>query len=478
MPLTLIKHVIYFHERLGLAWETWGAFTEGMSKPFQISRRSFLNRCALTAAATGLPLWFVERELALAAEPVAKTVSPNDRPGVALIGCGGMGRGDAQNASRFGDIVAVCDVDENHLEQAAKQFTKGGKTPAKISDFRKVMERDDVHTIIQVTPDHWHTLINLAAAKAKKDIYGEKPLTLTIDEGKQLIKAVRGQGIVLQTGTQQRSDKKFRLACELVRNGRIGKLKQVNVFVPAGISGGPFATTPVPQAFNWDFWLGQAPQAEYCRERTHGTFRWWFDYSGGPVTDWGAHHNDIARWAIGEDGPVDVEARALTEVVAGGFTTPAQFEATLTWGNGVKQIVRTTPDDSPYGAVLKADGQRNGVKFEGTDGWLWVNRSDLNASKDEIIETPLPPNAIRLENTADHMKNFFDSMRSRKDPICPVETGHRSAVVGHLIVIALRTGKKLQWDAKAEVFIGDHAKEANTHLAREMRKPYDYSFVA
>lgn len=449
-----------------------------MSNSFQISRRSFLNRCALTAAATGLPLWFVERELALAAEPAAQTKSPNDRPGVALIGCGGMGRGDAQNANRFGDIVAVCDVDDSHTEQAAKQFTKNGKAPAKFSDFRKVMERSDVQVIVQGTPDHWHTLINLAAAKAKKDAYAEKPLTLTIDEGKRLIKAVRSQGIVLQTGTQQRSDKKFRLACELVRNGRIGKLKQVNVWVPAGIMEGPFRPTPVPAGFNWDFWLGQAPQVDYLRERTHTTFRWWFDYSGGPVTDWGAHHNDIARWAIGEDGPVDVEARELTTVIPGGYTTPAQFEATLTWGNGVKQIVRTTPDDTPFGGVVKADGQRNGVKFEGTDGWIWVNRSDLNASKDEIIETPLPDNAIKLENSSDHMRNFFDATRSRKDPISPVESGHRSAVVGHLIVIALRLGKKLQWDAKAEVFVGENAKEGNARLAREMRKPYDYSFVA
>lgn len=449
-----------------------------MTKPFQISRRSFLNRCTLTAAATGLPLWFVERELTLAAEPLAKTVSPNDRPGVALVGCGGMGRGDAGNASRFGDIVAVCDVDANHVGEAVKQFTKNGKVPTGYGDFRKVMERDDVHIIVQATPDHWHTLINLAAAKAKKDVYGEKPLTLTIDEGKRLVKAVRGQGIVLQTGTQQRSDKKFRLACELVRNGRIGKLKQVNVFVPAGISGGPFAARPVPKEFNWDFWLGQAPQVEYCPERTHGSFRWWFDYSGGPVTDWGAHHNDIARWAIGEDGPLDVEARALAEVIPGGFTTPTQFEATLTWGNGVKQIVRTTPDDTPYGGIVKADGQRNGVKFEGSDGWIWVNRADLNASKDEIIETPLPESAVKLEQSADHMKNFFAAVQSRKDPISPVESGHRSAVVGHLIVIALRLGKKLQWDAKAEVFSGDNAKEGNAMLARAMRKPYDYSFVA
>jgi len=387
-----------------------------------------------------------------------------------------MGRGDAKNASRFGDILAVCDVDEEHVEAAAKQFSQDGKSPAKFSDFRKVMERDDIHVIVQATPDHWHTLINLAAAKAKKDVYGEKPLTLTIDEGKRLVKAVRDRGIVLQTGTQQRSDKKFRLACELVRNGRIGTLKQVNVFVPAGILGGPFQPRPVPDGFNWDFWLGQAPKVDYLKERCHVTFRWWWDYSGGPVTDWGAHHNDIARWAIGHDGPSAIEARVITPPIPNGYTTPAEFEATLSWANGVTQIVKTTPDDNPFGGIIKKDGQRNGVKFTGTDGWIWVNRGDLSASKEEIIETPLPDNAVRLEGSNDHMGNFFECVRTRKNPIAPVEAGHRSASVGHLIVIALRLGRKFQWDAARELFIGDGAKEANAHLAREMRQPYDYAF--
>jgi predicted dehydrogenase len=448
-----------------------------MSKSFQISRRSFLATCTATAAATGLPLWFVKTELAAAAEVTTKPVRPNDRPGIALIGCGGMGRGDAKNASRFGDILAVCDVDEEHVEAAARQFSTDGKSPAKFSDFRKVMERDDIHVIVQATPDHWHTLINLAAARAKKDVYGEKPLTLTIDEGKRMVKAVRERGIVLQTGTQQRSDKKFRLACELVRNGRIGKLKQVNVFVPAGIRGGPFQTQPVPKGFNWDFWLGQAPQVDYLKERCHSTFRWWWDYSGGPVTDWGAHHNDIARWGIGLDGPAEIEARVVTGPIPGGYITPSEFEATLAWPNGVKQVVKTTPDDSPFGGVLKPDGQRNGVKFEGTDGWLWVNRADLKANKDEIIETPLPDNAVRLEVSNDHMGDFFNCVRTRKDPIAPVEAGHRSASVGHLIVIALRLGRKFQWDPAKELFIGDGAKEANAHLARKMRPPYDYTFA-
>ena len=185
-----------------------------------------------------------------------------------------------------------------------------------------MLERKDVNIIVQATPDHWHTLINLAAAAAKKDIYAEKPLTLTIDEGKRMVKAVRQHGIVLQTGTQQRSHKLFRLACELVRNGRIGKLTQVSVFVPAGLREGPFTPVPVPEGFHWDLWLGQAPQVDYLKERCHSNFRWWFDYSGGPVTDWGAHHNDIARWAIGLDGPTEIVARAPIAPIPGGYTTP------------------------------------------------------------------------------------------------------------------------------------------------------------
>jgi predicted dehydrogenase len=449
-----------------------------MSREFQISRRTFLSHCTAVAAATGLPLWFVQQELDASASAQAPAVtSPNDRPGVALIGCGGMGRSDANSASRFGDIVAVCDVDESHAAAAAKQFTKGEKVPAQFTDFRKVLERKDVNIIVQATPDHWHTLINLAAAAAKKDIYAEKPLTLTIDEGKRMVKAVREHRVVLQTGTQQRSHKLFRLACELARNGRIGKLTQVTVFVPAGLREGPFTPVPVPDGFHWDQWLGQAPQVEYLKERCHGTFRWWWDYSGGPVTDWGAHHNDIARWAIGLDGPTDIQARAAIEPIPGGYTTPPAFEATLMWSNGVKQVVKTTPDDSPYGAVLKPDGQRNGVKLEGTDGWIWVNRGTIEASDPAMIDTPMENPAVRLPVSPDHMANFFEAVRSRTDPISPVEGGHQSAVVGHLIVIALRTGRTLKWDSASEVFVGDGAAEANTHLAREMRKPYDYTFA-
>ena len=451
-----------------------------MEKPFQISRRSFLQRCTLAAAATGLPLWFVQRSLA-AAETSAQTPmpsSPNDRPGIALIGCGGMGQGDAQNAAGFGDIVAVCDVDQHHLDSAVSKFTKNGKAPARYTDFRKLLERKDVHAVIQGTPDHWHTLINIAAAKAHKDIYAEKPLTLTIDEGRNVIKAVRDNNVVLQTGMQQRSGVRFHLACELVRNGRLGNLKEIQVFLPAGLRGGPFKKVPVPAEFDYDQWLGQAPAVDYFTERCHRNFRWWFDYAGGPVTDWGAHHNDIVRWALGLDGPVGIEANVVTPPLPNGFTTPSEFTATLAWANGVKQTIKTTTDDNPSGGLVKPTGQRNGIKFIGTDGWIWVNRNELTASDKHLLTAPLPDNAIRLEHSKNHMANFFDCVRSRKDPICTVETGHRSACIGHLIIIALRSGLKLQWNPEQEIFTGENAAEANKHLAREMRKPYDYGYVS
>lgn len=446
------------------------------TRTFNISRRSFIRLCAATAAASGLPAWFVERE-ALAAVSRPRPLGPNDRPGIALVGCGGMGRGDAKNATRFGEIIALCDVDEKHVSQAAEQFTKDGKTPAKYADFRKLMERDDVHVIITATPDHWHTLVNLAACQAGKDVYAEKPLTLTVEEGKHLIKAVHKHKNVLQTGTQQRSDARFRLACELVRNERIGALKEVTVWLPAGLREGPFESKPVPQELNWDFWLGQAPKVDYLPQRCHLYFRYWYDYSGGTMTDWGAHHNDIALWAIGLPGPTAIQAKALAQPIPGGYTAISEYEVKFTYSNGVIHNVKTTRADNIFGGVEDPAGQRNGVRFEGTQGWIWVNRGNLRASDKSIIDTPLPENAQRLYNSSDHMENFFGCVRSRKLPIADVEAGHRSACISHLGAIALRTGFDLTWDPVAEKFKGPHSKEANQYLAREMRKPYDYSFV-
>jgi predicted dehydrogenase len=447
-------------------------------KPFQISRRSFLRKCSATAAATGVPLWFVERELARAEEPKATIKSPNDRPTIALIGCGGQGSGDARDAQRFGDVVAVCDVDKSHIERAVARFTKDGKVPDTFSDFRKLLERKDIDCIINGTPDHWHTLINIAAARAKKDIYSEKPLTLTIDEGKHVVKAVRDNKVVLQTGTQQRSSQRFRMACELVRNERIGKLKEVTVWLPAGLRKGPFESSAVPAGLDWDFWQGPAAQAEYVKERCHIWFRYWYEYSGGTMTDWGAHHMDIGYWAIGLPAPTKIESKALTTPIPGGYTTISDYEVKFTYPNGVVFNVRSTPDDSPFGETLNKDGQRNGIRFEGSDGWIWVNRDEINASDREMLSKPLPEGSEKLYFSNDHKGNFFECMNTRKDPICSVEIGHRSATVCHLGAISLRSGKSLTWDPEKEIFTGEHAAEASTYVARELRKPYDYGFVS
>jgi predicted dehydrogenase len=449
-----------------------------INKQVQISRRSFLRNCVVTAAASGLPVWFVERDFASAQTASTQIVAANDRPGIALIGCGGMGRGDAGNASRFGDIIAVCDVDDNHADEAAKQFSKNGKTPAKYGDFRKLLERRDVQIIINATPDHWHTLINLAAAKAGKDVYGEKPLTLTIDEGKHVVAAVRKHKIVFQTGTQQRSDKRFHLAAELVRNGRLGKLQQITVWLPAGLREGPFSASAVPTGLDWDFWLGQAPKVDYVKQRCHTTFRYWYDYSGGTMTDWGAHHNDIARWAVGLPGPVSAEGKVLAQPIPGGYTAFSEYEVNFTYANGVIQTTTTTRADSIFGTIADKNGQRNGIKFEGSEGWIWVSRAAIEASNDELLRTPLPENAERLYTSDDHMGNFFDCVRSRKAPVAEAEVGHRSATLCHLGVIALRLGGKLHWNPSEEKFAGEQAREANAWVSREMRKPYDYSFIA
>jgi predicted dehydrogenase len=447
-------------------------------KPFQIHRRRFLKTAAAITAASGVPGWFLELEEAHAATP--KPLGPNDRPGIALIGCGGQGRGDCAGAVRHADVVAVCDVDDSQTEKAAKQFTKDGKVPAKYKDFRKLLERDDIHCVITGTPDHWHTLINIAAAKAGKDIYSEKPLTLTIDEGKRLVKTIRDEKRILQVGSQQRSDRNFRVACELVRNGRIGKLQHIIVGLPTGPNDGPFSEKPVPAGMDWDYYLGQAPKVPYNGNNAHWNFRWWYAFSGGQMTDWGAHHNDIAQWGNGTErsGPVEIDGKSLREMKPGGYTAASKYRVDMKYANGVTMTIVDDGTGTDRNVVGDKTKTPNGVQFIGPDGWIFVSRGALRASNDELLTTPLPESAVKLYKSGSHMGNFFESMRSRQDPICDVEIGHRSISVAHLGVISVRMNQALKWNPEKEEFIGDNAKDANKWLSREMRKPYDYSFIA
>ena len=437
------------------------------------SRRAFLKGLAGVAAVAGVPAWYVEDCLA---QEAAKVKPPGVGEGlnVGLIGCGGQGTGDTMNADRLGaKIVAVCDVDEAHVANAKKRWPKAEG----FSDFRKLLEQKNVDAVICGTPDHWHTLVAMAAMRAGKDIYCEKPLTLTIDEGKHLVKVQKETSRILQTGTQQRSSVGFRLACELVRNNRIGKLKNAQVFVPAGRREGPFKVSDVPAGFNYEMWLGQTPKVPYVKERTHQTFRYWWEYAAGTITDWGAHHNDIVLWATGYDrsGPVAVEGKALVEMIPGGFTTPSEFEIQYTYANGVTHACRTTTADAWNGSVIDPKGQRHGIKFEGEDGWIWVTRGTITANDRNLLKYKFNDKDIRLYFSNDHMGNFLECVKSRKAPICDVEIGHRSATVCHLGSISVRLGRKLRWNPEDESFVGDD--EANRWRSREMREPYSYSAV-
>ena len=285
-----------------------------------------------------------------------KYTSKTDRPNVGLIGIGGRGQHVARQAAQFGEIAAVCDVDLNHAERAKAIF--GGK-PEVFQDYRRLLDRKDIEIIVNATPDHWHTAVNVAACRAGKDVYTEKPLTLTIDEGKLLCKVVEETGCIVQVGTQQRSDRHFQTAVELVRNGRIGKLKQVWVAVPYySTAGGPFARQEPPSQLDWDLYQGQAPARDYCRQRTHGTFRWWYEYAGGIITDWGNHHIDIAHWGMDceRSGPTSIDARALFPNPAGPeyYNTPDRFFCRMSYPGDIELLYFSAFKDLQiYGEVGK-----------------------------------------------------------------------------------------------------------------------------
>jgi myo-inositol 2-dehydrogenase / D-chiro-inositol 1-dehydrogenase len=433
-----------------------------MQRP-HFSRRQFLKASAVLAAAGSVAPSSWSSGYCVASEPKSK----NERPQFAAVGvgdegtviCAGADWWGGKGACGFADPVAVCDVDQRRADTARAAFAPKA---AVYTDYRKVLDRNDVEAVVIATPDHWHAKIAVEAMRAGKDVYCEKPLALTIDEGKLLCKIAEQTGAVFQVGAQQRSDARFRLAVDLVRNGRIGKLRRVVVKVPEqhGKRGGPFRSQPVPADLNWDFWLGQAPWADYCPERCHHYFRGWFEYSGGLVTDWGAHHIDIVHWALDceKSGPVSIDGKGTLPHIPGGMNTPTSFAIDYVYPNGVPVHYRS-------------DLKENGILFEGDEGRLFVNRGRISGKPvEKLAKHPLPESTLRVEKSDNHMGNFFACVKNRQRPISDIWTGHRVATALHLANISIRLGRKLQWDPAKEKVVGDD--EANGWLRRSQRSPY------
>ncbi len=334
------------------------------------------------------------------------------------------------------------------------------------------MARSDIDVVTIGTPDHWHAKILIDACRAGKDVYCEKPLTLTVDEGKHIRKAVRETGRIVQVGSWQRSDHNFRMAVEMVHQGRIGRLQRVDVVLGKNVVGGPFPIAAPPPGLNWDLWQGQTPNVPFIYQRCYYTFRWWYEYSGGQMTDWGAHHLDIAQWAIGEN-PTEVEAIAKMPHVKNGYNVAVDFGATYRYPNGVVMTV--------------SDTGRNGILFTGDQGRIFVNRGTLAGKPvEDLIHNPLPrekftlypfdnlrrpPRSSKLNSIINHMGNFFDCVHSGQQPISDVESQHRSVTTCHLGNIAMWVGRPLKWDPEAERFPDD--PQANGHLRREQRAGFE-----
>ena len=411
------------------------------------------------------------------AEDRAVPKSPNERWRIGCIGMRYQGSVIAREALPFGDVVAICDVDRHVREQARASF---GSTAEIFENYTDLIAKKNIDVVLIGAPDHWHTKMVIDACRAGKDIYCEKPLTLTVDEGKLLCRVVKETGRVVQVGTWQRSDARFRLACELVRAGRLGTLRKVTVVLGKNTVGGPFDPQPVPKHINWNLWQGQTPDTPFVPERCHYTFRWWYEYSGGEMTDSGAHHLDIAQWGMGTQhtGPVEIEATAKYPTVPGGYNVAVDFHAKFRYANGVELEVLDAP---------RGDSSRNGILFEGDAGRLFVNRGTVSGKPvEDLAAKPFPRDDFKLydfdnhdrpermgkiDAIKNHMGNFYDCTRSRRTPVSDVASQHRSVSLCHLGNIAMRIGGKLAWDPDAEQFVG--SSDANKLLMREQRRGFE-----
>jgi len=438
----------------------------------RIRRRDFLSTSAAGAASLAIP--------AIVPSRVFGSDAPSNTLRIGCIGTGRMGHGDmgvclAQGLDPKANarIVAVCDVDRRRAQHARDEVAGfyARETPDDLQptitvfdDFRELLAREDVDGVLIATPDHWHGVVAVAAAEAGKDIHVQKPLTYTIGEGRRLVEAVRKNQVVLQTGSQQRSDAGFRKACELVRNGRIGKLRTIHVVVPTDQGVGKEEPMAVPSNLNFDMWLGPTPAAEYTEDRVHPQSGFsrpgWLQietYCRGMITGWGSHMFDIAQWGHGSDltGPVEMEATGEFPD-RGLFNVHTLFEAEGRYADGVK--------------LTAASGEPAGVTFTGDDGWISVGRGWLKAERPEILNDEIGDDETRLYVSDNHMLNFLSSMRTRQEPICPVEIGHRSNSICVITHLAMKLGRRLNWDPEAERFVDD--EEANALLDYVHRDPW------
>jgi len=431
------------------------------------TRRTLLKAAAATAAA---PHVIPASALGLEGRP-----APSGRIGIGCIGTGGQGGGHVRGLLEEKDVqvLAICDVDSRRREEkkgwVEQHYSKDAPGTyagcASYADFRKVLERPDVDAVLIAAPDHWHGLLSALAAKAGKDVYCEKPMASTIGDGRAAADAVRRYGRVFQTGSQERSGQ-ARFACELVRNGRLGRIHTIRTHLPMEAHclapQPPADPKPPPEGFDYDMWLGPAPWEPYCEPRCHFNFRWILDYSDGELTDRGAHVNDIALWGAGPllVGPVQIEARDVKFRTDTLWNVPINFHIEYAYGNGLK-------------IICESGGQR-GIRFEGTDGWVFVaiHGGRLTADPPDLLKTTWGPGDVQLRRNRGHRRDWLDCIKTREDPVAPAEDGHRTASFCHLGVIACLTGRKLAWDLAKEQFIGD--RDANAMVSRPMRAPWHF----
>lgn len=427
----------------------------------RMNRRTFLGRGA-GIAGTVLAVPSVIPSTALGRDGA---VAPSEKITVGFIGTGSHGvHRNLRTYLRQSDaqVLSVCDVDGSRMKEAKQEVDKTYKNSdcETTRDFRDILARDDIDAVMISTPDHWHVLMSVMAVKAGKDVQCEKP-TLTIDEGKILVKTVRQHEKVFQTSTEDRSLSVYHKMAELVRNGRIGNLKRIEVILPKQPSRpGDTTVKPVPADFDWDMWLGPAPEAPYTPDGVHFNFRWIWAYSGGIICDWGTHLFDTAQWANDTErsGPVEIDGKG-TFWESGLYNTVKDYDVTYKYGNGV---VMTCKPGTPS------------IKFIGTDGYIgnhgW-NSQRLQVSSDDVLRPLTEADPVRLftEPAGEH-RNFLDCVKSRQDPYFPVDIGHRVSTVCHLANISIKLGRKLQWDPDQERFPDD--PQATAMMSREMRDPW------